>query len=378
MTSETPRPTVAPSTTDTEDHARVTAARLRALSDLSRTAVLMVDERLRVTTVNAAALHVLQVDADSTVLIGLTLTELARLADDSASAVFGIAIAFTERAVLGGVPVRDEEVHLPDGTVLAADYEPVVLDGVVRGHLMIGRDITCRAAARHALDVRDRELVDLAMVKNEFLATVAHELGTPLTAASSLLELIPGTGCGAEQYEIVNALRRNTERLRATVRDLMTLARLEVNQLPLDFRTVDPIAILAGCLTSARVGHTVPIVVANPPPGRSVSLTGDRAWLGRMLRELISCTLVRGGELLVRNEILSTSWTVTMLVTGPPDADERQLGVGFGETLARTIARRHGGDVRIEQDVDRLRILLTLPIEHDPNRTRVTTEDKQT
>ncbi|GAA1299069.1 histidine kinase dimerization/phospho-acceptor domain-containing protein [Saccharothrix xinjiangensis] len=56
------------------------------------------------------------------------------------------------------------------------------------------------------------------MTKGEVLAIVSHELRTPLTSASSLLQLIADDGLAdPASDEVVRALRRNVERLVATV-----------------------------------------------------------------------------------------------------------------------------------------------------------------
>jgi signal transduction histidine kinase len=73
-------------------------------------------------------------------------------------------------------------------------------------------------------------------LKREFVAVVSHELRTPLTAISGSLDLI-GSGALGEVPErmvpLIEVARRNGQRLRALIDDLLDVERLASGQLPL-------------------------------------------------------------------------------------------------------------------------------------------------
>jgi signal transduction histidine kinase len=358
---------------------RVESSRLRTLIDSIQVAILMIDENLCVTEVNLRALQLMRVSEPRSALIGLSLLELADGVESSSPEVVRLTLDFANRSLAGGVPVHGEVVHLPDGSVLEADYLPIDLDGEVRGHLLVGRDVTGLAAARHTLEVRNRELGDLATLKTEFLATVSHELRTPLTSASSLLELLgDGDPPNPIPDEIVYALRRNNERLLAIVEDLLLLARIEANQLPLDIQPVETRTLLGDLFEPPHddaIGHGLSISKAPNESEQTVELLGDPRWLERMIKYAVSGSFASShpGTLTLHGEVQNGYWTLTVSgdtlhTTGSGSGDVPQsessegIGIGIGITLARAIAKRHGGELRIEHGTALSRIQISLPV----------------
>ena len=66
--------------------------------------------------------------------------------------------------------------------------------------------------------------------KSDFLATVSHELRTPLTSISGYLELLQDGDVGGltdQQQQMLEVIRRNTDRLRSLIEDVMVLSRIE-------------------------------------------------------------------------------------------------------------------------------------------------------
>ena len=351
-----------------QDRLRVESARLRTLVDSIQVAILVVDEDLRVVEVNAKALGLMGISAPPSSLVGMNLVEIARQRRATAPDMLAVAIEFAERAVGAGVPVYGEELRLPGGVVLEADYVPIDLDGEVRSHVLVGREVTGRAAVQHALEARNRELADLAMLKTEFLATVSHELRTPLTAVSSLLQLLgedPGAGGqSVPRLDLVDALRRNTDRLLGIVEDLLLLARFEANQLPLQMERVPVRALLPTSLDQLR-----PVTEQNGDLA-DAHLVGDPHWLTRMVQYVMAGAFSSdndGSGIVVRENVGAHEWTLTVSGDTPPTADTGQggsqdrIGIRLSLTLARAIARRHGGDLRIESDNGDASITISLP-----------------
>lgn len=369
-----------------QDMLRIESARLRTLVNSMHVAILVVDEQLRIAEVNTAAMAMMQLTDEAAVVLGVRLTDLAEQVDPAAREVVEIAIDFAQRSIGSGGPVFREEIRLPDGTVVEASYTPVDLDGRVRGHLLMGQDVTGRVAAQHALETRNRELGELRTLKNEFLATVSHELRTPLTAASSLLEaLTDGPTDGPMNAEIVGALRRNTDRLLVMVEYLLVLARLESNTISLSTRPVQPRALVADRVARLRSSggrHDVSLVDTLDDDPRGV-VVGDPDWLARMVHYVISgavATAGHGARIFVRSEVRGSRWTLVVagadlsirdsghvysaVVRGggaPHDSDD-SIGAGLGMILAQAIANRHGGDLTVDQGDEGARITVSLPL----------------
>jgi len=200
---------------------------------------------------------------------------------------------------------------------------------------------------------------DLAMLKGEFLATVSHELRTPLTSVSSLLELMADDEqADPKLAELVHVLRRNVERLVSTVDELLLLARIEAGQLPFERQPVSPGMLLGELLDPLRAeaaDHGVSVRTSSDEAEPAVRVLGDPYWLVRMIRYLVSGSFASGrpSTITVHGEVFDGYWTLTVsgdsLATAAYPLVEAAHESGLGVLLARAIATRHSGQLRIEE-----------------------------
>lgn len=318
-----------------------------------------------------------------------------RVLTDPAEPDAAVAEAVRQLATLPGVtaayltPQTDPETD-PDTTsgslrILAGTAHLLELTGpaayrpdVVQGAGLVAAAMVAtlgQALAPPTLERRSRELEELAVLKSEFLATVAHELRTPLTSASSLLQLMADDEL-TESGTVVEAVRRNIERLVATVEDLLLLARIEADQLPLDRRPVETGALLGELLDPLRVaatGRGVSIRTTSDESEPTARVLGDAHWLAQMIGYLVSGSLGSGqpGALTVHGTVRDGYWTLsvsgdslhtTAYRLAEVSDDESGIGIGLGVTLARAIAKRHGGELRIEHGTASTRIQIALPV----------------
>jgi signal transduction histidine kinase len=372
---------------EAQDLLRIESARLRTLVNSIHLAILVVDEQLRIAEVNTAALAMMQLTDATRAVLGVRLADLAHQVDPAARDVVEIAIDFAKRSIGDGKAVHREEIRLPDGTMVEASYLPIDLDGRVRGHLLMVQGVTGRAAAQQALEVCNQELAELRTLKNEFLATVSHELRTPLTAASSLIEaLTHAPPDGPMHTEIVDALRRNTDRLMVIVEYLLVLARLESNRIPLAARPVHTRALVADRVERLRSdgsGRPDVAVTENLDDTPDSIVVGDPDWLARMVHYVISGAVATSGhdaQIFVHSEVRGELWTLTVAGTdlpirdsghvfsavvrggdAPHDADD-SIGASLSMLLAQAIANRHGGELTVQQGADGAWITVSLPL----------------
>jgi NtrC-family two-component system sensor histidine kinase KinB len=90
-------------------------------------------------------------------------------------------------------------------------------------------------------DVTKFRLVD--QLKSDMVATVSHELKTPLTSMQMAVHLLLEEAIGPltpKQVELLLAARQDSDRLLAMVNDLLDLTRIEQGRLKLDLRPVSP------------------------------------------------------------------------------------------------------------------------------------------
>ncbi|MBB1472761.1 response regulator [Luteimonas sp. MC1782] len=113
--------------------------------------------------------------------------------------------------------------------------------------LWIGRAYRGRLKRRHAwqLNEQKRDLAEQAsLAKTRFLATLGHEVRTPMTGVLGMSELLLGTELEPRQRGYADAIRRAGEHLMRLVNDALDLARIEAGKLELDAQPFDLVELL--------------------------------------------------------------------------------------------------------------------------------------
>ena len=123
--------------------------------------------------------------------------------------------------------------------------------GAVSSVLVIARDVTEFVERREDLEEQvRRRTADLqaathkahaaSQAKSDFLAVMSHEIRTPLNGVIGTNDLLATTPLDNEQRRLVEAARMSGRHLLALVNDVLDLARIEANEVRLEYERVDP------------------------------------------------------------------------------------------------------------------------------------------
>src|SRR5262249_32697821 len=144
----------------------------------------------------------------------------------------------------------------------------------------------------------------LDQVKTDLVATVSHELKTPLTSLRLDLHLLLEESVGpltAKQTELLLDARDSAERLLAIVENLLNLARLEERRARLERKREAPASLLRAALDAIRPrAEDKGIELVIEPGDELPPLTVDAEQLGHALGNLLDNAITytdRGGRI---------------------------------------------------------------------------------
>jgi NtrC-family two-component system sensor histidine kinase KinB len=264
--------------------------------------------------------------------------------------------------------LREQRAYLPEG------FDRLVRFGTGgQDHSFLPRILPIRdpyggtlGAAVLLQDVTRFRLLD--EVKSDLVATVSHELKTPLTSVRLAVHLLLEETIGpltAKQTELLLDARDNAERLLARVNNLLDLARLEQGRAQLQTMPLPPADLLRSAAETVRPraeDKGVELVVEaadNLPP-----LAADAGRLGHALDNLLDNALrftERGGRITLSAAPADGSVTLIVADTGLGIPEEylprifdkffripgrtAGSGTGLGLAIVREIVTAHGGQV---------------------------------
>jgi signal transduction histidine kinase/ActR/RegA family two-component response regulator/HPt (histidine-containing phosphotransfer) domain-containing protein len=163
------------------------------------------------------------------------------------------------------------------------------------GELKAASEREAAAAAREReAERRLREVAEsTASAKSAFLATMSHEVRTPMSGVLGISELLLETPLTADQRDYVQTILSSGKSLLAISNDILDISKIEAGKLELEAVPLDPIrvvrevAALFGPRASAK-GLTIHIDAAPDVPG---DVIGDPGRLRQVLSNLLGNSL---------------------------------------------------------------------------------------
>ncbi len=280
------------------------------------------------------------------------------------------------RAGVLSVHTRTPRAFTRDDIYFAEAVAQVLATAIVRKRAEAERiqALLCERVARTSLEESQRTLAQTTRAKSDFLASLSHEMHTPvgsiLGSADRLLERLPDGEDGAEARQLVGDIQDGVRRLERLAQDVLDLTRLEAGQLEAQPAAV-PLseAVQAVEATIRPLAEKKGLTLVSRLYPETLTAYADRTKLEQVLHHLLS-NAVRftppGG--LVETTAIQVDGMVKVVVadTGIGIAAEdqerifepfRQLdgaaalqdkGNGLGLAVARQLVELQGGRLWVE------------------------------
>jgi signal transduction histidine kinase/HAMP domain-containing protein len=269
---------------------------------------------------------------------------------------------------------QSAELVLPDGRTYFATASSVVVEGHSIGRVCILRDIT--------------HFKELDTMKSDFVATVSHDLRSPLTLMRGYATMLEMVGeINEQQQGYVKKIIIGVENMSRLVNNLLDLGRIEVG-VGLQVENVPVLDILervTGTLQLQAAQKNISLNVELPKDMPNV-IQADQALLHQAVYNLVENALKytpEGGSVTINASTKDNSLIFSIADNGigiSPDDLPRlfekfyrgsqrearaQHGTGLGLAIVRSIAERHGGRVWVDSKLGKGSMFyLQIPLTH--------------
>jgi signal transduction histidine kinase len=255
------------------------------------------------------------------------------------------------------------------------------LGGFVASHFVARR--LAKPVAQLALDSEQsragRKRAEAALVSTSekltrstrYSADASHQLKTPVTVLRAGLEsLLSRENFEPEVYEELSALLHQTHRLAGVIEDLLLLSRMDAGHLQIKAEAVNLNELIEEWLDDlGALLDQAEVKIEKKLPAK-IYIAGERRYTSLILQNLLENAGKynrASGRIKVQAQEKDGEVVVAIGNTGEPIAPSEQehlferfhrgsqksaSGHGLGLSLARDLARLHGGDLRLVRSVD--------------------------
>jgi signal transduction histidine kinase/ActR/RegA family two-component response regulator len=238
--------------------------------------------------------------------------------------------------------------------------------GKVRGAVSVLVDVSEQKRAEAALRKADRR-------KDEFLATLAHELRNPLAPIRNALHVLRADAAAEDdRRKARDMIERQVQQMVRLIDDLLDVSRITSGKMRLRLERVDLADVVRTAVDTSRPlieahGHQLAVTLPAEPcalhadPTRLAQVfsnllnnaakytePGGHIWLTAQREDGVVAVRVKDSGIGIAAEQLPYIFEMFSQVT--PALERSQEGLGIGLSLARGLVQMHGGTIAASSD----------------------------
>ncbi len=347
------------------------AERLRTTLASIGDAVITTDEQGRITNMNAVAESLTGwTNAEA---LGASLDTVFNIVNESTrKPVENPALRALKEGVIVGLANHTILIHKHgSGRPIDDSAAPIrCKEGEVVGCVLVFRDITERKKGEEALRRLAADLSEADRRKDEFLATLAHELRNPLAPIRNALQILRLTGGNGQAVQpATEMMERQMGQMVRLIDDLLDVSRISRGKIELKKERVELASIIHH---SVEAMHSLmqckehELTVTLPP--QPIYLNADPTRLAQVLENLLNngCKFTgnsgriwltveqEGAQAVIR--VRDTGIGIAaedlprifdMFIQADTSLERQHSGLGIGLTLVKNLVEMHGGSVEV-------------------------------
>ena len=248
---------------------------------------------------------------------------------------------------------------------VSCSLSPLQRDGQAAGAVLEFRDITDELLAQKTLEDANRR-------KDQFLATLSHELRTPMTAVLGWARMLKLGLSESETREALDAIEKSAEIQAQLIDDVLDVSRIVAGKMTFKPVPLEVSPVLHAAMTTvhpAAAAKGIEILASVPPV--LPQILGDEGRLQQVIWNLLANAVKftpRGGAITVRLVHDGPVLRLTVQDNGkgiesaylphvfePFSQEDGTMtrsheGIGLGLSIVRSLVELHGGRIRVASD----------------------------
>ncbi len=263
--------------------------------------------------------------------------------------------------LIRALPLRDERNTITGWFGTTTDIEDRKLAEQERDELL--------ASERAARSEAERA----SKAKDEFVATLSHELRTPMTAILGWAQMLRSGNLPADQQEQgYDIILRNARVQTQLIEDLLDMSRIMSGKIRLEVRSVELPTVVDAAIETVQPGAQAKEIRLETNIDRNIApIRGDADRLQQVIWNLLSNAIKftpRGGRVAVSLQQVESHIEIIVHDTGEgiseeflphiferfrqadPSTTRRHGGLGLGLAIAKQLIELHGGSITADSE----------------------------
>lgn len=279
--------------------------------------------------------------------------------------------------------VESRSAYLPEGSAIKLNFPDVnalALKASLIGMLLsLLLSVSIIAALLYMLKIINRQK-QVALIKNDFISNISHELKTPITisiSANEAIQRFSGTGDGARAEKYLNISNEQLQKLSLMVEKILETATLDTDQLQIKKENTDIVQLVQNTIDKQQLKTAKELLFESG--NTEIMANVDIFHFENVIANIIENAVKYGGNT-IETVITHNAHFVDITVTDngtPIDKSQKEKifdkfyripqnnlhdvkGYGIGLFYARKIIEKHAGTIILVPNVHKTVFKITL------------------